>query len=91
MAEASFVNRMMTVEKKLHNFLLADCDIFNKQTTIKNITRSHSEMVGDMLRVTLNFTSQKLCISSQGRDIYSHQKLNMYIYWFSSESGYRRQ
>jgi len=30
-----------------------------------------------------------LCISSQGQDLYSHQKLNMYIYWFSSESGYR--
>jgi len=31
-----------------------------------------------------------LCISSQGQDLYSHQKLNMYIYWFSSESSYRR-
>jgi len=32
-----------------------------------------------------------LCISSQGQDLYSHQKLNMYIYRFSSESGYRRR
>jgi len=32
-----------------------------------------------------------LCISSQGQDLYSHQKLNMYIYWFSSESGFRRR
>jgi len=32
-----------------------------------------------------------LCISSQGQDLYSHRKLNMYIYWFSSESGYRRR
>jgi len=32
-----------------------------------------------------------LCISSQGQDLYSHQKLNMYIYWFSSEIGYRRR
>ena len=32
-----------------------------------------------------------LCVSSQGQDLYSHQKLNMYIYWFSSESGYRRR
>jgi len=31
----------------------------------------------------------KMCISSQGQVLYSHQKLNMYIYWFSSESGYR--
>jgi len=23
--------------------------------------------------------------------VYSHQKLHMYIYWFSSESGYRRR
>ena len=32
-----------------------------------------------------------MCISRQGQDLYSHQKLNMYIYWFSSESGYRRR
>ena len=41
-------------------------------------------MVGDMSRVTLNLTLtyQKflLCVSSQGPDLYSHQKLNMYIY-----------
>jgi len=39
------------------------------------------------------FTYQKifLCISSQGQDRYSDQQLNMYIYWFSSESGYRRR
>jgi len=39
-------------------------------------------MVGDMSRVTLNsLTYQKflLCVSSQGQDLYSHQKLNMYI------------
>jgi len=49
-------------------------------------------MVGDMSRVTLNCDLSKflLCISRQGQDLYSHQKLYMYIYWFSSESGYRR-
>ena len=54
------------------------------------ITRSHPEMVGDMSCVTLNFDLSKflLCISSQGQDLYSHQKLNMCIYWFSSETGY---
>ena len=53
-------------------------------------TRSHPEMVSDMSGMTLTLTYQKflLCISSQGQDLYSHQKLNMYIYWFSSESGY---
>ena len=30
-----------------------------------------------------------LCVSSQGQDLHSHHKLNMYIYWFSPESGYR--
>ena len=50
-------------------------------------TRSHPEMVGDMSRVTLNFDLSKIpfVLSSQGQDLYSHQKLNMYIYWFSSE------
>jgi len=50
-------------------------------------------MVGDMSRVTLNFDLSKFLprISSQGQDLYSHQKLNLYIYWFSSESGYRRR
>ena len=32
-----------------------------------------------------------LCVSSHGQDLYSHQKLNMYICWFSSESGNRRR
>jgi len=42
--------------------------------------------------VTLKFDlSNILCISRQGQDLYSHQKLNMYIYWFLSESGYRRR
>jgi len=38
-------------------------------------------------------TNQKflVCISSQSQDLYSHQKLNMHIYWFLSESGYRRR
>ena len=36
-------------------------------------------MVGDMSRVTLNFDLSKIP-SSQGQDLYSHQKLNMYIY-----------
>jgi len=41
-------------------------------------------MVGDMSLVTLNFESltyQKflLCFSSYGHDLWSHQKLNMYI------------
>jgi len=30
-----------------------------------------------------------MCISSEGQDLYSHQKLNMYTYWFSSENGFR--
>jgi len=49
-----------------------------------SITRSHPEMVGDMLRVTLNFDLSKIpfVLSSQGQDLYSHQKLNMYINWF---------
>jgi len=40
-------------------------------------------MVGDMSRVT--YQKFLLCISSQGQDLglYSHQKLNMYMYWFS--------
>jgi len=37
---------------------------------------------------TANEAENELLHSSQ--DLYSHQKLNMYIYWFSSESGYRR-
>jgi len=41
------------------------------------------------------WTYQKflLCISSQGQDLYLylHQKFSMYIYWFSSDSGYRRR
>ena len=40
---------------------------------------------------TLTYQKFLLCISSHGQDLYSHQKLNMYIYWFSSESGYRRR
>jgi len=40
---------------------------------------------------TLTYQKFPLCISSQGQDLYSHQKWNMYIYWFSSESGYRRR
>ena len=40
-------------------------------------TRSHPEMVGDMSRVT--YQKFLLCISSQGQDLYSHRKLNMYI------------
>jgi len=39
---------------------------------------------------TLTYQKFLLCISSQGQNLYSHQKLSMYIYWFSSESGYRR-
>jgi len=38
---------------------------------------------------SLTYQKFLLCISNQGQDLYSHQKLNMYIYWFSSESGYR--
>jgi len=37
----------------------------------------------------LTYQKFLLCISSQGQDLYSHQKLNMC--WFSSESGYRRR
>jgi len=40
---------------------------------------------------TLTYQKFLLCISSQGQDLYSHRKLYMYIYWFSSESGYRRR
>jgi len=45
-------------------------------------------MVGDISRATLNFDLSKFLLytSSQGQDLYWHQKLNMYIYWFSSES-----
>jgi len=39
---------------------------------------------------TLTYQKIPLCVSSQGQHLYSYQKLNMYIYWFSSESGYRR-
>jgi len=38
---------------------------------------------------TLTYQKFLSCISSQGQDLYSHQKVNMYIYWFSSDSGYR--
>jgi len=47
-------------------------------------------MVGNMSRVTLNSDLSKISFMhfySQGQDLYSHQKLNMYIYWFSSESN----
>ena len=37
---------------------------------------------------TLTYQKFLLCISSQGRDLYSHQKLNTYVYLFSSKSGY---
>jgi len=47
-------------------------------------------MVGDMSRVTLNFDLSKIPFV-HGQDLYSYQKLNMYIYSFSSESGYRRR
>ena len=40
---------------------------------------------------TLTYQIFLLCISSQDQDLYSHQKLNMCIYWFSSESSYRCQ
>jgi len=40
---------------------------------------------------TLTYQKSILCVSSYGQDLYSHQTLNMYIYWFSSESGYRRR
>ena len=40
---------------------------------------------------TLTYQKFLLCVSSQGQDLYSHQKINMYIYWFSSESGYRHR
>jgi len=40
---------------------------------------------------TLTYQKFLLCISSQGQDLYSYQKLNMYVYWFSPESSYRRQ
>jgi len=48
-------------------------------------TRSHPEMVGDMSRVTLNYDLSKIPFVH----FYSQQKLNMYIYWFASEGGYR--
>jgi len=44
-----------------------------------------------ILQLTSTYQKFLLCISSQGQDLYSNQKLDMYIYWFSSESGYRRQ
>ena len=64
--------RSITTPHKFHN---------------ERMCRSHPEMVGDMSRATLNFDLSKipLCVSSQGQDLYSHQKLNMRIYWFSSD------
>jgi len=50
-------------------------------------TRSHPEKVGDMSRVTVNFDFCALLARIKTYRAYSHQKLNMYIYWFSSESG----
>jgi len=49
-------------------------------------TRSHPEMVGDMSRVT--FLAR---VKTYSLITVSHQKLNMYIYWFSYESSYRRR
>jgi len=40
---------------------------------------------------TLTYQKFIFCISSQDQDLCSHQKLDMYIYWFSSERGYRRR
>jgi len=40
---------------------------------------------------TLTYQKFLLCISIQGQVLYLHQKVNMYIYWFSSESSYRRR
>jgi len=40
---------------------------------------------------TLAYQKFLLSFFSQGQYLYSHQKVNMYIYWFSSESGYRRR
>jgi len=39
----------------------------------------------------LTYKKFLLCVSREGQDLYSYQKLNMYIYWFSSESSYRRR
>jgi len=69
-----------------HNFELYR---FKIKTFFETQCRSHPEMVGDMSLVT--YQKFLLCLSSHGQDLYSHQKLNMYIYWFSSESGYRRR
>jgi len=47
-------------------------------------------MVGDMSCVTLDFALSKIPFVrfySQGQDLYSRQKLDMYIYWFSYESA----
>jgi len=65
-------------------------------STVQDITERKLEAIqrwSAMSRVTLNFDLSKflLCISSHRQDLYSHQKLNMYIYCFSSESGYRRR
>jgi len=69
------------------------CDLFCVEWDITTPTRSHPEMVGDMSRVTLNIDLSKIPFVhfQPGQDLYSHQKLNMYIYWFSSGSGYRRR
>ena len=40
---------------------------------------------------TVTYQKFLLCVSSQGQELYSHEKWNMYIYWFSSESSYRRR
>ena len=67
------------------------------QNTAKDLLNSKPEAIQRWSAIcpvwpsTLTYQKFLLCISIQGQDLYSHQKLNMYIYWFSSESGYRRR
>jgi len=54
-------------------------------------------MVGNMSRAPCDLEIRPIknsfCafLARVTQDIYSHQTLNMYIYWFSSDSGYRSQ
>ena len=68
-----------------------------KSKICENMTSSKLEAIqrwSAICRVwpwTLTYQKFLSFISSQSQDLYLYQKLNMYIYWFSSESGYRRR
>jgi len=66
------------------NMLKCNSDFRKKQEAIQRWS-----MICFVWPWTVTHPKFFLCISSHGQDLYSHQKLNTYIYWFSSESGYR--